>query len=187
VLHAVRDLAGEPDFMRPIYSIVCARAHDIAHFAPIELAAATLLKGFAPEAVLAETTSEQDLKAAQQEGRLWSAIADERPVGFAHAELMAPDHAHLKEVDVHPDHGRRRLGTRLVLTACQWAARLGCVEITLTTFRELRFNMPFYAGLGFEPIAINTMSPALLNILEDETRRGLDLAQRVVMRRQLCS
>jgi GNAT superfamily N-acetyltransferase len=149
----------------------------------IELAAATLLAGHAPAAVLAETTSQADLENAQQRGHLWVALADSVPVGFAHIEVLAPGIAHLEEVDVHPEHGRRGLGKRLVLAACQWAATNGYSWVTLTTFRDAPWNMPFYARLGFQEIPPEELIAALLSIVDDETRRGLDPNRRVAMRR----
>jgi len=168
-----------------IYKIASARPQDLSALPNIELAAAVLLAGHAPDSVLNEVTSEQAFKEAQSEGRLWVALADDQPVGFVHVELLAHDEAHLKEIDVHPDHGRRGLGTRLVATACEWAADGGFADITLTTFRDVPWNMPFYARMGFEVVPTGKLSPALLLIVADETRRGLDPARRVVMRRSL--
>jgi hypothetical protein len=42
--------------------------------------------------------------------------------------------------------------------------------------------MPFYARLGFEPVATHALSRALHSVIDDESRRGLDPARRVVMR-----
>jgi GNAT superfamily N-acetyltransferase len=173
--------------MESLYKIVDARPQDLHLLPAIELAAAALLKGHAPESVLSETTSEQEFAQAQAEGRLWVALAGDIPVGFAHAELLGSHEAHLKEIDVHPDHGRRGLGTRLVMTVCEWAARCGYPEVTLTTFRDVPWNMPFYARLEFEVVPVNELSPQLMPIVADETRRGLDPARRVVMRRRISS
>ena len=85
---------------------------------------------------------------------------------------------------MHPDHGRRGLGTELVIGVCQWAAASGHSWVTLTTFRDVRWNMPFYARLGFEEIPPEEISPALKSVIEDETRRGLDPNRRVAMRRR---
>ena len=166
-----------------MYRIAAARPCDLPLLPAIELAAATLLAGHAPASVLAETTSQADLENAQQRGHLWVALADGVPVGFAHIEVLAPGIAHLEEVDVHPEHGRRGLGRRLVLAACQWAATNGYSWVTLTTFREVPWNMPFYARLGFEEIPPEELTPALLSVVDDETRRGLDPSRRVAMRR----
>ena len=150
--------------------------------ASIELVAARLLRGHAPESVLAETTAHDEFEDARRQGHLWIARANDVPVGFAHVKILEPDVAHLEEIDVHPDHGRRGIGTRLVSAVCEWAAREGYDSVTLTTFRDVRWNMPFYERLGFHLISPSQLSAALCSILEDEARRGLDPARRVAMR-----
>ena len=166
----------------PRYEIALARPGDLSRIASIELAAARLLTGYAPEAVLEEVTSNEDLQAAQRDGRLWVALSGDTPVGFAHVEILEPNAAHLEEIDVHPEHGRRGLGARLVRHVCRWAEARGLDAVTLTTFRDVSWNMPFYARLGFEEVAQADLSPALREVLADETRRGLDPARRVVMK-----
>jgi GNAT superfamily N-acetyltransferase len=166
-----------------MYRIAAARPRDLPLLPAIELAAATLLAGHAPASVLAETTTRAALEEAQQRGHLWVALADGVPVGFAHIEVLEPGIAHLEEVDVHPEHGRRGLGRRLILAVCQWAATNGYSWVTLTTFRDVPWNMPFYARLGFEEMPPNELTPALLSVVDDETRRGLDPSRRVTMRR----
>jgi hypothetical protein len=69
------------------------------------------------------------------------------------------------------------------MAVCEWAANAGKAAVTLTTFRDVAWNMPFYARLGFEVIPVNALTPALLSVVEDETRRGLDPTRRVTMRR----
>lgn len=169
--------------MIPVYTITAARPNDLPLLPAIELAAAKLLAGHAPDAVLNETTSQEELKGAQRHGRLWVALADGVPVGFAHVEVLEPTVAHLEEIDVHPAHGRRGLGRRLVMAVCAWAADHGYRSVTLTTFRDVPWNMPFYARLGFEVIPSEELSPALRSVVQDETRRGLDPTRRVAMRR----
>ena len=169
-------LAGE-------YVISAARPKDIVLLPAIELAAAKLLVGHAPPAVLAETTSPEDHARAQRRGLLWVALADDAPVGFAHVDVIEAGSAHLEELDVHPDHARRRLGTRLVMAVCAWAASEGLESVTLSTFRDVPWNMPFYARLGFEIVSPDQLTPALRAKAEGEIARGLDPAKRVTMRR----
>jgi len=108
-------------------------------------------------------------------------LADDIPVGFAHVVVHEDGVAHLEEVDVHPDHARRGLGRRLVQTVCAWATSRGYHAVSLTTFRDVPWNMPFYTGLGFVPVAPDRVGAALRSVIDDETRRGLDPARRVVM------
>jgi GNAT superfamily N-acetyltransferase len=167
----------------PQYTVANARPEDLTHLPAIELAAARLLVGVAPDSVLNETTSLDVLEQAQREGHLWVALADNVPVGFAQVEVIELGGIHLEEIDVHPDHGRRGLGRQLVLRVCEWAARNGYGWVTLTTFRDVSWNMPFYARLGFAVITPEQLSQALRAVVDDETRRGLDPSRRVVMAR----
>lgn len=165
----------------PIYRIVLARSQDVRRIPDIELAAATLLEDYAPDSVLAETLSEQDLRQAQADGRLWVALSGDEPVGFAHVIILKSGLAHLEELDVYPDHGRRGLGTRLVKEVFQWVRACGYPALTLTTFREPPFNMPFYRRVGFEELPPQSLTSDLRNIVAQETKRGLDPEKRVVM------
>jgi GNAT superfamily N-acetyltransferase len=163
------------------YVIAAARRRHLPHLAAIELAAAKLLEEHAPPAVLEETTDLDTLESARRAGRLWVASCDDVPVGFAHA-IVNGDDVHLEEIDVHPDHARRGIGTRLVRTICEWAALRRYTAVTLTTFRDVPFNMPFYARLGFVPVPHEALSDWLREVVGDEARRGLDPTRRVVMR-----
>lgn len=165
------------------YTIALARPSDIPLLPGIELAAARLFEGYGPEWLLSETTSEETLRRAQRANLLWVALADDVPVGFAAVELIEPGSAHLEELDVHPDHMRRGLGSRLVMTVCDWAASQGYAAVTLNTSRDVEWNMPFYARLGFEEVPREDWSPAVHRVFEHETSRGLDAARRLVMRR----
>lgn len=172
-----RDLA---DALRD-YEIAPARAADVPVLPFIERAASVLLAGHAPASVLAETTSLVAFHAARREGRLLVALAAGRPVGFAHIGRRERRAAHLEEIDVHPWHGRRGLGRRLVAAVCQWAAEHQYAWVTLTTFRDVPWNAPFYARLGFTEIPDDELGPALRAVLVDEARRGLDPARRLAM------
>ena len=169
--------------MMPHYAIGLARTDDLPRLPLIELAAAQLLRGHAPESVLNETTSHDELQKAQREGRLWVVRADDTAVGFAHVSVIESSTAHLAEIDVLPEHGRRGLGTRLVEEVCRWAGSTGHESVTLTTFRDIRWNMPFYERLGFRVVPNADLSPALRAVVQDETRRGLDASRRVAMKR----
>jgi GNAT superfamily N-acetyltransferase len=164
------------------YRIGRARRRDLDGLAAIELAAAALLAGHAPAAVLAEASELAELDRARRDGHLWVARAGDQPVGFARVEMLGPRQAHLEEVDVHPRHGRRGIGAALVRTVCAWAVRCGHAQLTLTTFRQVAFNMPFYARLGFEVVPRARLSAPLAALVREEAARGLDPAARVVMR-----
>lgn len=158
-----------------------ARAGHLAELRAIELAAAALLRGHAPDAVLEETTPAAILAAAVREGRLWVALDADRPVGFALAERIADDLPHLAELDVEPAHGGRGLGGALVETVAGWARRAGHAELTLTTFRTVPWLLRFYERLGFVEAPARTLRPELLAVVRGEEARGLRRETRIVM------
>lgn len=166
------------------YVIVRARPEHLVQVPLVELAAAQLLRGYAPESVLRETTSQEKLEQALRDGQLWVALVNEVVVGFARVEMIDAVTAHLEEVDVLPDYGGRGLGRQLVMHACQWAATAGYGSVTLTTFNDVPWNMPFYQKLGFEVVPNAELSPPLRVRVHEEARHGLDPSRRVVMRRR---
>ena len=78
------------------------------------------------------------------------------------------------------------IAAALVRAACDWAAHAGFEEVTLTTFREVRWNMPFYAKLGFVEVPAARLDAELETIVRDEEARGLPRDRRAVMRYALC-
>jgi len=164
------------------YEIIKARPNDVKFLAAIEIAAARMLVGHAPESVLNEATSQEEFLDTQRQGHLWVALARDLPVGFAHVKVSEPSVVHLQEIDVHPEHGRRGIGTQLVRTVCVWATANDYRNVTLTTFRDVPWNMPFYLRLGFEEVPSSELTPALVFLMNDEIRRGLDPRRRLAMR-----
>jgi len=63
-----------------------------------------------------------------------------------------------------------------------WAGQEGFGSLTLTTFRHLAFNGPFYASLGFEPIPAAEQGPEMRAALAREAESGLDPDKRIAMR-----
>lgn len=167
----------------PSYVIALAREQDLERIHSIELAALALFDGHGLDDVPALFAAEAELRKAQEVGHVWVALANDVPVGFAQVKAIEHRALHLEELDVHPEHGRRGLGRRLVTTVCDWAAAQGYESVTLTTFRDIPWNAPFYASLGFAVVPPEALTLALASIVHEEGRRGLDPELRVVMRR----
>ncbi len=110
---------------------------------------------------------------------VWVA-ADPDPVAWVAAEPV-DGYAHIEQVSVHPDHAHPGIGARLLDHVDRWAAGRGLRGLTLTTFRDIPWNAPYYERLGFQEVTSPT--PALRAIVEAEAARGLDPARRVCLRR----
>ena len=168
------------------YTIGLSRGEEPCELPGIERRAARLFSPelLSPEAA-AETTPVSVYDRAQREGRLLVARdAAARVVGFAHL-IWIGEFAHLEEVDVDPDFGRKGIGLLLVEAACDWANSKGSARITLTTFRDVAWNAPFYARLGFRRLLDEDLSAALRELRHKEARDGLDPDKRIVMYRPL--
>jgi len=165
------------------YTIRPAHPRDLPHLQPIERAAASLFV----EAGIGGTISVMplaDLEAACAAGGLLVAASAGAPVGFA-VFSVAGAVAHLDEMDVHPDHGRRGLGTRLLHAVLDAARQRGCAAATLTTYRDLPWNRPFYERNGFETVPEEAWTPDMARHAAAEgVRPG---SGRVVMVADLCA
>ena len=97
-------------------------------------------------------------------------VIGEPAVGFAHI-IEIDGHFHLEQLAVHPDHGRRGLGTALVYAAAEAIAERGGESMTLLTFADVPWNAPFYRRLGFE--IVDPAPDYLLPAIEHEMHLGL--------------
>ncbi|MGH8026543.1 MAG: GNAT family N-acetyltransferase [Pseudoxanthomonas sp.] len=94
-------------------------------------------------------------------------------------------HAHLFEMDVLPEYGRRGIGSALLESACSEAAARGFSAMTLTTLRDVPWNAPFYAKRGFSESPEAEWGAGLQEIVLRERMLGFPIELRVVMRRGL--
>ncbi|HEY7915715.1 MAG TPA: GNAT family N-acetyltransferase [Acidimicrobiales bacterium] len=109
--------------------------------------------------------------------------AEDPAVGFACVEIV-DGAAHLWQLAVLPSQGRRGLGTALVTAVSDWAKAHGFHAVTLTTFRDVPWNGPFYQRLGFE--VVDEPGPGLAAIRVDERAGGDDdFGPRIAMRKEL--
>jgi GNAT superfamily N-acetyltransferase len=115
---------------------------------------------------------------------LVAADEDDIPIGYAMVETVE-GHPHLAQLSVVPERGGEGVGSALLEAVAEWALGHGHREITLTTFRDVPFNRPYYERRGYEVVPATSWSPALADLVAREAGLGLDPALRVVMRRRL--
>ncbi len=171
--------------MNADYVVRLAGPDHVDQLPAIECAAATRFGDSLPESVLSHVASSDSLATAQRAGLLWVALDPAgAPVGFAVASIRE-QRVHLDELDVRPEHGRKGIGSALVAAVEDYARNSDCTEMTLTTFRDVPWNAPFYARVGFEVIPEQELDADLLQRLSDETAMGLERSSRVAMRKPL--
>lgn len=96
---------------------------------------------------------------------------------------IVDNNAHVEQVSVHPDHARQGLGRKLLDTAADWAAQHSLPALTLTTYRDVPWNAPYYERLGFRTLTEAQMTAGLRAIRAHEASRGLAVWPRVTMAR----
>ncbi|MDT7790555.1 MAG: hypothetical protein QOF58_8974 [Pseudonocardiales bacterium] len=108
------------------------------------------------------------------ESEVWVAV-DVQGVPVAFVATGDVDGAvHVHQVSVHPSHARQGIGAALI----EHVTRPGRA-VTLTTFRDVPWNQPYYERLGFR--VVTETPPGLAEIMREEASRGLDPATRVAM------
>jgi GNAT superfamily N-acetyltransferase len=104
-------------------------------------------------------------------------------LGFACVEVV-DGAAHIWQLSVLPQAARGGRGRALVGAVCDWASANGLPAVTLTTFRDVAWNGPFYARLGFREL--EELSPGLAAMREHERAIGDDdFGLRIAMRKDL--
>ena len=148
-----------------------ARVSDLAELLRVESSAD---QAFADQDVLSGQPVEPTPAAAwephQQAGTLWVAEFDGRAEAFL-AAMAHGDRLHVDEFAVAKPLQRKGLGRTMLATVIDWARAHGFVCVSLTTFRSVPFNGPFYASAGFREW--DDAPPEIRDILAKEAARGL--------------
>jgi GNAT superfamily N-acetyltransferase/catechol 2,3-dioxygenase-like lactoylglutathione lyase family enzyme len=168
------------------YRIRLARADEASRLRQIEDEAGTLFSGLGLiDEALDVSFPLDDLARLVSSGQVWVAcLPDGLPVGMVIASVREGA-VYVEEMDVLPAHGRRGIGSRLLERVCEWAEEEGHSAVTLSTFRDVPWNGPFYRRHGFRDLKPAEWTPGMRAIREREAQNGLRVDARVFMRREL--
>ena len=159
--------------------------NDIDALLAIEKRAAGLLLDHGAYDLFAmHSLSPQDLRDGSARGILHVAEVGGQPVGFALCGEV-DGQAHLFEMDVVPEQGRRGIGSALLESVCDAATERGFPAMTLTTLRDVPWNAPFYAARRFVELSEGEWGEQLAAIVARERMLGFPMRFRVVMERKL--
>jgi ribosomal protein S18 acetylase RimI-like enzyme len=131
-----------------------------------------------------ESFSEAELAPYIRDGRAWVAVDGVAVVGFVVVDVLDGS-AHVEEIAVATEYGRRGHGTALLDAVERWASAAGLARLTLTTFRDVPWNGPWYRTLGFRELDEEEWTDDLRQRRDVEDVRGLPADLRIVMGRQL--
>ena len=103
----------------------------------------------------------------------------DQPAGFVLVSNLGTG-LHIDELSVSAAHQRQGLGRQLIERVKSVALARGCAAVTLTTFRDVAWNCPYYEHLGFEVCDVSR-APALEAIMLKEAEYGLQFCDRCAM------
>ena len=103
-------------------------------------------------------------------------------LGFIVAESLE-EALYIVEVSVRQSHQKQGIGSALLRACFTEAERLEKPSITLTTFKAISWNAPYYERLGFEIIGTADMPKYLQLKLENEAAAGFERDKRCAMRK----
>jgi GNAT superfamily N-acetyltransferase len=115
-------------------------------------------------------------------GTSWVAVSADQLLGFACAERFGHD-LHVCIMAVRREAQGQGLGTRLMDAVLEYAFDSGAARVTLTTFRGVLFNEPFYQRLGFMVVPPGGLDERLRRTLAAEAAAGFPAELRCAMQR----
>lgn len=176
--YGLNDITG----FESAYQIRSARVEELPLLSPIEQSAARLFLDTPYTFLVNDDPLPLDFVQQQfHAGRVWVAVdCHESVVGYAISREV-DDTLYLQQIDVEPEHGRRGIGSALVKTVCTWAKQQGYRIVSLSTFRDIPWNAPSYAKLGFCPVDETELTTGFQQIRLKELEVGLPIADRVIM------
>jgi GNAT superfamily N-acetyltransferase len=168
------------------FSIRRAQSWDIPLLEYVERSAADIFRtvnlGFLADG---DTVDPAALRAMAQANHLWVATNNfDQPIGFVGGEYLSGNF-HIVEISVAKEFQGKGVGKALMTTIVEHISREGYKSITLTTYRNLPWNGPWYSRLGFFEVNAHDMGRDYLDLLDSEAQHGLDVRSRCVMRKIL--
>lgn len=161
-----------------------ARPADAANLPAIERSAAGLFRLDPALAWLADSDvadTAQHLQAIEY-AHVWVAEnTDGQLAGFLRAVEIS-HWLHVEELSVSQEFQGQGIGRTLMLAAIEEARRQRLAGLTLTTFRDLPWNAPFYQRMGFVVLAEENTDAHLTQALSNEVTHGFPGERRCAMR-----
>ncbi|MEL6567176.1 MAG: GNAT family N-acetyltransferase [Pseudomonadota bacterium] len=169
------------------YTITRADATDVPALIAVNVASDTLfadtglikpedLGDHVPESVFQDAIRARDVFVMR-----WGEVGT--VVGFTLTSVRGGT-LYLDQISVHPDHGQKGLGRALMHRLLEDGRERGFKTLTLSTFKDVPWNGPFYRSLGFREIASEKLTDWMRD-LEAAQAENLDISKRCFMRKRL--
>lgn len=162
-------------------TIRAATESDLPRLVEVEVAAGQIFHTVGMPLVAADVPQIAELRKAAAADRLWVACVGAQVAGYICAE-MVDGNAHIAQVSVAPDYAGHGIGKALIDVVEAWGRTREAPATTLTTFRDVPWNGPYYRRLGYEVLPEDRIGPELARTIEHEASLpGIDASLRCAM------
>lgn len=161
-----------------------ARQDEIETVRALERASAQRFVGLMDALAADPPTPAAVLARRIESGGLIVAVDDSDLAGFVMFRTVE-DRAYVEQIDVLPAREGRRIGAALLDRVAERAREAGLAGLSLSTFRDVPWNAPYYRRLGFVEVADDALTPGMQAIRAAHLARGLDEDARVFMARDV--
>ncbi|MFJ4193859.1 GNAT family N-acetyltransferase [Pseudomonas sp. NPDC089534] len=165
------------------FSVRPARESDACALPDLERSAAQLFRLDPSLAWLADAPvpDAEEHRQAIRASRVWVAQSNDGQLsGFLRA-VETDRQLHIEELSVSQHFQGQGIGRKLLSAAIELARREQLAAVTLTTFRDVPWNAPFYQRMGFELLGPEQTGPRLSEVLNNEIAHGLPGERRCAM------
>jgi ribosomal protein S18 acetylase RimI-like enzyme len=171
----------------PNFSIRKARSEDIPLLGPVERSAAEIFRTVNLGSLADdETTVAPSILATMADSNhlLVAVNESDQPIGFV-GGMDIDGNFHIVEISVAQAVQGKGVGSALMAEMTRQVKEEKFMVMTLTTYRNVAWNGPWYKKLGFQEVTAEEMGKEYLKIWDVESQHGHDMASRCVMRKSL--
>jgi len=154
---------------------------DLERLVDVEVKAGQLFHTVGMSKVAEDVPGRGELREAIESERVWVTEVGAEVAGYISAEVL-DGNAHVAQVSVAPEYAGQRIGRTMVEFVEAWGRAAGRPATTLTTFRDVPWNGPYYLRLGYHVLAGNDIGPELARTMTHEAALpGIDASLRCAM------
>lgn len=154
---------------------------DLQRLVVVEVEAGQVFRTVGMTKVAEDVPQIPDLREAAEAERLWVTEVGSEVAGYIIADVLDGD-AHVAQVSVAPAYAGRALGRAMIEFLEDWGRAAGCPATTLTTFRDVPWNGPYYLRLGYHVLRKEDIGPELaMTMAQEASLPGIEASLRCAM------
>ena len=154
---------------------------DLERLVAVEVEAGQVFRTVGMTQIAEDVPEIPDLRAAAEEERLWVTEVGSEVAGYVSAEVL-DGNAHVAQVSVAPTYAGRALGRAMIEFVEAWGRAAGRPATTLTTFRDVPWNGPYYLRLGYHVLQREDIGRELARTMAHEASLpGIEASLRCAM------